>query len=280
MFVNSVEQLLHRKIVLAALIAAIAFLGFYFWGVSAAASALEEQSAGYPEMNLLTPADTALGALLTAGPFASMLITALVIVLGSSSLPEEISGGRISLWLSLPQSRFKTFLGISLAPLALSIVLSFILFSGITLITYTCFHFSPRAILLAIVSMIAWLSVIWATVITFSLIMGKIASMLLAFFCAGVASMIGGIYEIGRMFPGEIPTGLQNVAKTVMILFPADRGYRGVLYGIIPKDAILTENFAFFGVSANIPFWQIIYCFAWTAFVLFIGFLLFKKRDF
>jgi len=274
------EQLLHRKILTASIIVAVVFLGFYFWGVSAAASALEEQTKDYPEMNILSPADTALGALLTAGPFASMLITALVIVLGSSSLPDEISGGRISLWLSLPQSRLKAFLGISLAPLAVSFVLSLILFAGITVITYDFFQFTPRGLLLAVVSMAAWLSVIWTTVITLSLVMGKIASMLVTFFCAGVASMIGGIYEIGRMFPSEIPAGLQNVAKTVMILFPADRGYRGVLYGIIPRDAILSESFAFFGVSTSIPFWQILYCFGWTIFITILGYQLFRKRDF
>lgn len=282
MFLNGLEQLLRRKIVLTALLATLVFLGLYWWGVSAAASTDLQAGPGqeYGEKGFLGPADAALAAIITASPLAATLVTALMIVIGSTMLPEEIDEGRMPFWLSLPQSRLRVFLYTGLAPLALSYMLAVVLFGGILLITRGYFSFTPRNIPLVFTALLSWLTVVWAAVIFLSLLVRKVASMLIAFFLAAVASLFGGLYEIMRMYPGDAPPVLETITRTVMYLFPADRGYRGVLYGLIPRDATITENLAFFGVTAEIPYTHIVYSFAWSALFLTLGYWKFRRLDF
>ncbi len=282
MFLNSVEQLLRRKIVLTACIATVAFLGLYWWGISAASSAELNMGNGQADqaVAMLGPADAALAAIITAGPLAATLVTALIIVIGSSMLPEEIGQGRMPFWLSLPQTRLKVYLSIGLAPLAVSYALALILFGGILVITKIYFPFIPRNIPLALFSMFAWLTVVWAAVMMLSLVIKKIASMLIVFFLTAVASLFGGLYELMKMFPGDAPEALESVTKTIMYIFPADRGYRGVIYGLIPGDALVTENLAFFGVSASVPSAHLIYAFLWSIVLLSIGYWKFRRMDF
>ena len=282
MFLNGIEQLLRRKIVLTAVIATVVFLGFYWWGVSAASSIEFNpgNDSADPVMGMLGPADAALAAIITAGPLAATLLTALIIVIGSTMLPEEIGQGRMPFWLSLPQSRLRVFLSTSLAPLAVSFTLSVILFTGISVITWIYFPFSPRSIPLAFISMFIWLAAIWASVTLLSLIIKKVASMLITFFLAAIASMFGGIYEMMKMFPGDAPDALVTVTRVIMFVFPADRGYRGVIYGLIPKNAIITENLAFFGVTANVPPVHLIYAACWSIVFLGLGYWKFRSMDF
>jgi ABC-type transport system involved in multi-copper enzyme maturation permease subunit len=284
MFLNGLEQLLRRKIVLTALIATLVFLGFYWWGVSAASNVdlkSAEHGQSFQGSEILRPADAALAAIVTASPLAATLVTALMIVIGSTMLPEEIHEGRMPFWLSLPQSRLRVYLSTGLAPLALSYALSIILFGGIFIITRSYFAFTPRNVPLVFIAMLLWLGVVWATVILLSLMVKKVASMLIAFFLSAVASMFGGLYEIMQMFPGEDPPkALVTITNTVMYVFPADRGYRGVLYGLIPRDAAITENLAFFGVTAEIPSIHLIYAFFWSLVLLSIGYLRFRRMDF
>jgi ABC-type transport system involved in multi-copper enzyme maturation permease subunit len=282
LFLNSLEQLLRRKIVLTALIATVAFLGLYWWGVSAASSAdlTMGQDQADSAMQMLSPADAALAAIVTAGPLAATLVTALIIVIGSTMLPEEIGQGRMPFWLSLPQTRLKVYLSTGLAPLALTFALSIILFGGIFVITKIYFPFVPRNIPLVFLSMLSWLSVVWAAVMLLSLVVKKVASMLIVFFLSAVASLFGGLYEIMKMFPGEAPQALITITNTVIYIFPADRGYRGVLYGLIPGDAVITENLAFFGVTASVPLLHLLYAFGWSLVLLSIGYWKFRRLDF
>ncbi|MEN8209659.1 MAG: hypothetical protein ABFR50_10470 [Candidatus Fermentibacteria bacterium] len=282
MFLNSIEQLLRRKIVLTASIATIAFLGLYWWGVSAASSADLTMGHGEADMavSMLGPEDAALAAILTAAPLAATLVTALIIVIGSTMLPEEIAQGRMPFWLSLPQTRLKIYLSIGFAPLAVSYALAVILFGGILVITMIYFPFTPRSIPMMLISMLSWLSVVWAAVMLLSLVVKKIAAMLIVFFLSSVASLFGGLYEIMKMFPGDAPEAMETITKTVIYVFPADRGYRGVLYGLIPADAVITENLAFFGVTANIPSIHLMYAFLWSILLLSIGYLKFRRMDF
>ncbi len=286
MFLNGIEQLLRRKIVLIAGIAALIFLGFYWWGISAASSAFDKgELTSWDEeaqtvVSMLRPADAALAAIITAGPLAATLITALAVVLGSSMLPEEISRGRMPFWLSLPQSRLRVYSMISLAPFAVSLGLALLLFGGILGITRLYFPFTSRNLILAFFSMILWLGVVWSCVTALSIILRKVASMVITFFLAGLASMFGGVYELMMMFPGEAPAALVTVARVTMFVFPADRGFRGVLYGIIPVDAAVTENMAFFGVTAEIPPEHLMYGAVWALLLLWLGYLRFRKMDF
>ncbi len=282
MFLNGIEQLLRRKIVLTAVIATFVFLGFYWWGVSAASSIEFSQGNDMadPVMGMLGPADAALAAIITAGPLAATLLTALIIVIGSTMLPEEIGQGRMPFWLSLPQSRLRVYFSTSLAPLVVSFTLSVILFAGIFLITRIYFPFSPRSIPVVLISMLIWLGAVWASVTFLSLIVKKVASMLITFFLAAVASMFGGINEMMQMFPGEAPDALVTVTRVIMFIFPADRGYRGVIYGLIPGDAVITENLAFFGVTANVPPAHLIYAVCWSLVLLGLGYWKFRNMDF
>lgn len=280
MFLNGIEQLLRRKIVLTAGIATLVFLGLYWWGVSSVASADLTSGPDDPTMNMLSPADAALAAIITAGPLAATLVTALMVVIGSTMLPEEIAEGRMPFWLSLPQSRLRVFIQLSLAPLAVSYVLSIILFSGILIITKIYFPFDPRNVILVPVFMLLWIAVIWSTVTLLSLVLRKVASMLITFFLAAIASMFGGLYEIIRMFPGTAPEALVTVIRVVMYVFPADRGYRGVLYGMIPGNAVITENLAFFGVFSGVPPVHMLYALFFCIVLMSIGYLKFKKMDY
>jgi len=282
LFFNGIEQLLRRKIVLTAAIATIAFLGLYWWGVSAASSADLNMGHGKADMavDMLRPADAALAAIITAGPLAATLVTALIIVIGSTMLPEEIGQGRMPFWLSLPQTRLKVYLSIGLAPLAISYALSVILFGGILVITMIYFPFTPRNIPLVFVSMLSWLTVVWASVMLLSLVVKKIAAMLIVFFLSSVATLFGGIYEVMQMFPGEAPEAIETITHTVIYVFPADRGFRGVIYGLIPADAVITENLAFFGVTTNVPSIHLIYAFLWSLVLLSIGYWKFRRMDF
>ena len=282
LFLNGIEQLLRRKIVLTAAIATVAFLGLYWWGVSAASSA--DLSMGHGEADMavamLGPEDAALAAILTAGPLAATLVTALMIVIGSTMLPEEIGQGRMPFWLSLPQTRLKVYLSLGLAPLAVSYALALVLFGGIFVITSIYFPFTARNIPFVFISMLAWLTVLWAAVMLLSLLLKKIASMLIVFFLYSVASLFGGLYEVMKMFPGDAPKALETITHTVIYVFPADRGYRGVLYGLIPADAVITENLAFFGVTASVPSLHLVYAFFWSLVLLSIGYWKFRRMDF
>lgn len=286
MFLNAVEQLVRRKIVLVAFLASLAFLGFYWWGVSAAASSFRKGELttwdAETEMvvNMLNPADAALAAIITAVPLAASLITALTVILGSSMLPDEISRGRMPFWLSLAQTRLRVFLGTGLAPLAVALALSLFLLAGILGITGAYFPFHPRSLPLAVLSMTVWLLVIWTSVTVLSVLLRKVASMVVTFFLAGVASMFGGIYEVIRQFPGDAPEAIVTVARVTMFVFPADRGFRGLLYGIIPHDAAVTQNMAFFGVTASVPPEHLAYGLLWSLILLALGYLRFRRTDF
>lgn len=282
MFLNGLEQLLRRKIVLTAAAATVVFLGLFWWGVSAAAGTdLQGHGGqGYEATRILGPADAALAAIVTAAPLAATLVTALMIVIGATMLPEEMDEGRMPFWLSLPQTRFRVFLHTGLAPLALSYFLALVLFGGILVITRSYFAFTPGNIPLVFISMLSWLTVVWAAVILLSLLVRKVASMLIVFFLSAVASLFGGLYEIMRMFPGEAPSVLVTITRTIMFVFPADRGYRGVLYGLIPRDGAVTENLAFFGVTAGIPLTHLAYAFLWSAVIMGLGYWKFRRIDF
>ena len=282
MFLNCLEQLLRRKIVLTALAATVLFLGLYWWGVSSASAAELDPGPGrhYEQTGMFTKADAALAAIITAGPLAATLVTALMIVIGSTLMPEEIAQGRMPMWLSLPQSRLRVYLASGLAPLVLCYLLAVVLFGGVFAITKIYFPFKPTNVFMSLVSMLAWLAVVWSSVIFLSLTVKKVASMLITFFLAAVSSLFGGLHEIMQLFPGDAPEALVTVTNTVLYIFPADRGYRGVVYGLIPSDATITENLAFFGVSARVPYLQLAYALLWSCIFILLGYLRFRRKDF
>jgi ABC-type transport system involved in multi-copper enzyme maturation permease subunit len=279
MFLNSLEQLLRRKLLLVALIASAAFLALYWWGVSSAADAINFTDSSDPVMASLTPADSALAAMFTAGPMVAMLITSLVIVLGASILPDELAAGRMSLWTSLPQTRFRVFLGTTLSPFVASLALGILLFGGTALITGMYFPFRPTSIFTVAISLPIWLMVAWSAVTTLSILMKKIPAMLITFCLVGISSFMGSLFELSRLVPQLEKSAIGSIAKIAMLIFPADRGYRGVLYGLLPRDSMITEGAAFFGVSGSIPAWELAYSVLWASVILALGFWRFRTMD-
>jgi len=279
MFLNSIEQLLRRKLLLVAFLAAVAFLALYWWGVSSAAEAINSSESKDPMMASFTTADSALAAIFTAGPMVATLITSLVIILGASILPDEIAAGRMSLWTSLPQTRLRTFLGTTFSPLAASVALGYLLFGGTALITNRYFPFTPTNVLTSLVSLPVWLMVCWSAVVTLSLLLKKIPAMLITFCLAGISSFMGSLFELSRVVPDLENSAIGTIAKIAMLVFPADRGYRGVLYGLLPTDSMITEGAAFFGVSGSIPAWELAYSALWAAVILGLGYWKFRRMD-
>ncbi len=267
---------------MAAALALAVFLGFFYRGVSEAAKNVDEPGLTTGGDALFTPgtADAALIAILTAAPLAATLVTALMIVTGSSMLPEEIEDGRMSMWLSLPQGRLRTYLLTGLAPFVLTYVLGLFLFGGILLITRFFFAFTPRSILQFPLYLFFWLCVVWAAVTTLSILTRKTVSMVITFFMVALATLFGGVYEMMRMFPGKAPDTLITITRTILFAFPADRSYRGLLHSIIPSDGIVSEDLAFFGVVSGVPVWHVFYALAWTVVVTILGYLAFRNRDF
>ena len=279
MFWNSLEQLLRRKLLLVAFVASLAFLGLYWWGVSSASEALSTASESDPAAAAITTADSALAAIFTAGPMVAMLITSLVIILGASILPDELAAGRISLWTSLPQTRLRVYIGTTLSPMVVSLVLGLFLFAGTAVITGVYFPFHPTNPLLSMLSLPIWLMVSWASVTALSLLVKKIPAMLITFCLAGISSFMGSLYELSRLVPKLEDSAIGTIAKIAMLVFPADRGYRGVLYGLLPTDSMITEGAAFFGVSGNVPAWELSYAVLWSVVVLALGFWRFRSMD-
>lgn len=280
MFFNTLEHLLRRKLLLFALLAALAMIVLYWWGVSEASDALEagEMSQG-PRTSPITQSDVALAAVLTGSAAASMLLTALAVILCASVLPEEFETGRISLWAALPISRSRLYLSSTSASLACTAGLGVLLFGGITLITSFYLDFTPEAAAMALLSMIAWLGVIWATVTTMSMVAGKIPAILITFGLCGLASFGGGFIQLGGLVPEVAESTIYRLATGFRLVFPSDMALRGVLFGIMPSQGIVKEGMAFIGVSGTTPAWHPLYAAVWSAAITFLGLARFRRRD-
>ncbi|MCD6588380.1 MAG: hypothetical protein J7K88_07505 [Candidatus Fermentibacteraceae bacterium] len=275
MFLNALEHMARRKLLLIVGILSFLFLLLFWHGIASADPQSMKSDGGLPA----TDADMAYAALSIAGSMLSVMVWGLTIILGASILPDELDAGRMSIWAALPQSRFKVYASTALAPLVVSVIIGYILFGLTAVITSFYAPFTPSSIPLAIVSMPVWLSATWAFVILFSMILGKIPAMLITFILEGFAVGMGNLFELGKGVEELHEAGIYTVARVVTFVLPFERGYRSLQMGLLPKATILEEALAFLGFGGDLPLWEVIYPAVWAAVLFFLGYRIFLHKD-
>jgi len=275
MFLNALEHMARRKLLLIVGILSFLFLLLFWHGIASADPQSMKSDGGLPA----TDADMAYAALSIAGSMLSVMVWGLTIILGASILPDELDAGRMSIWAALPQSRFKVYASTALAPLVVSVIIGYILFGLTAVITSFYAPFTPSSIPLAIVSMPVWLSATWAFVILFSMILGKIPAMLITFILEGFAVGMGNLFELGKSVEELHEAGIYTVARVVTFVLPFERGYRSLQMGLLPKATILEEALAFLGFGGDLPLWEVIYPAVWAAVLFFLGYRIFLHKD-
>ncbi len=275
MFLNALEHMTRRKLLLIVGILSLFYLLLFWRGIASATPDSMEIEGGLPASN----ADIAYAALSIAGSMLSVMVWGLTIILGASVLPDEMEAGRMSIWAALPHSRFKLYVATTLAPLLVSVVTGYILFGLTALITSFYAPFTPTNIPLALISMPIWLSATWAFVVLFSMIAGKIPAMLITFILEGFAVGMGNMVELAKAVPDLHESTFYTVARIVTFILPFERGYRSVQMGLLPKASMLEEALAFMGFGGELPMWEIIYPAVWATALFFVGYKIFQKKD-
>ncbi len=275
MFLNALEHMTRRKLILIVGILALGYLLLFWRGIASADPQSLRTEGNIPASN----ADLAFAALSIAGSMLSVMVWGLTIILGASILPDEMEAGRMSIWAALPQSRFKVYASTTLAPFLVSVTVGYLLFGLTALITSFYAPFTPSSIPLAVFSMPIWLSATWAFVILFSMMVGKIPAMLITFILEGFAVGMGNIVELAKGIPELHESTFYTVARIVTFILPFERGYRSVQMGLLPEATVIEEALAFMGFGGALPFWEIIYPAIWAALLFFLGYRLFLKKD-
>lgn len=275
MFLNALEHMTRRKLILIIGILSVLYLLLFWRGIASADPRSIRLEAGIPASD----ADLAYAALTIAGSMLSVMVWGLTIILGASILPDEMDAGRMSIWAALPQTRFRVYASTTLAPLAVSVVFGYLLFGLTALITAIYAPFTPSSIPLSIFSMPIWLSATWAFVILFSLIVGKIPAMLITFVLEGFAVGMGNMVELGKNLPELNQTAFYTVARTVTFVLPFERGFRGVQQGLLPNASLIDEGLTLLGIGGKLPMWEIVYPGVWAAVLFLLGYRIFRKKD-
>jgi len=275
MFLNALEHMTRRKLILIVGILSACYLLLFWRGIASVDPQSMRTDSGIPASD----ADLAYAALSIAGSMLSIVVWGLTIVLGASILPDEMDAGRMSIWAALPQTRFRVYASTTIAPLVVSLVFGYLLFGLTAVITSFYAPFTPANIPLAVISVPIWLSATWAFVILFSLIAGKIPAMLITFILEGFAVGMGNMVELAKGVPELRDSTFYVVARVFTFVFPFERGYRCVQMGLLPKASMLEEALAFLGFGGDIPLWEIIYPGVWATALFFLGYKIFKGKD-
>lgn len=275
MFLNALEHMARRKLLLIVGILSAVYLLLFWRGIASA----DPQSIAMDSSLPAADADLAYVALTIAGSMLSVMVWGLTIVLGASILPDEMDAGRMSIWTALPQTRFRVYAATTLAPFMVSIIFGYLLFGLTCLITSFYAPFVPANALQALVSIPIWLSATWAFVILASLVVGKIPAMLITFILEGFAVGMGNMVELGKSVPELYESTFYTVARVVTFVLPFERGYRSVQSGILPEASVIDEALAFFGIGGSIPMWETLYPAVWAAVLFYLGYRLFQKKD-
>ncbi|PIE52075.1 hypothetical protein CSA37_08450 [Candidatus Fermentibacteria bacterium] len=275
MFLNALEHMARRKLLLIVGILSVLYLLLFWRGIAAA----DPKSLVVDSGLKATDSDLAYAALTIAGSMLSVMVWGLTIVLGSSILPDEMDAGRMSIWTALPQTRFRVYAATTFAPLIVSVIFGYLLFGLTCLITSFYAPFVPSNALQAIVSIPVWLSATWAFVILASLVTGKIPAMLITFVLEGFAVGMGNMVELGKNIPEINESVFYTVARVITFILPFERGYRSVQAGILPASSIIDEALAFFGIGGTIPLWETLYPAVWAAALFYLGYRIFSRKD-
>lgn len=275
MFLNALEHMTRRKLILIVGILSVVYLLLFWKGIASADPQSLRADSGLPASD----ADMAYAALTIAGSMLSVMVWGLTIVLGASILPDEMDAGRMSIWAALPQTRFRVYASTTLAPLLVSVVFGYILFGLTAFITAFYAPFTPASIPLSVVSMPIWLSATWAFVILGSLIVGKIPAMLITFVLEGFAIGMGNMVELGKNIPELHESTFYVVARAVTFILPFERGFRSVQMGLLPEASMIDEALAMLGIGGNLPFWEVLYPGVWALALFFLGYRIFSRKD-
>lgn len=225
-------------------------------------------------------AEAAMGVVFMAIPMAATIATGFVMILGSSLLPEEISAGRAGFWISQPVSRRDYLTGMTLASLAVSLGITTILFHGSWLATEAVLGYPPADAAAAVLAPLCWTTVNLALVTLLSLVMPRLAAVILSLGVAGMANFLGGLGQVAGAMPGGAPADVFRTSALVSFLvFPADPLLRLSLYGMKPAVSMAEEMMVFMGVTARPPAWMALYSAAWTAGAWLLSLVRFRRLD-
>lgn len=274
-FLNALEHMTRRKLILIVGILSVLYLLLFWRGIASVDPQSLRIESGIPA----TDSDLAYAALSIAGSMLSVMVWGLTIVLGASILPDEMDAGRMSIWAALPQTRFRVYAATTLAPLLVSVVFGYLLFGLTALITAFYAPFTPDSIPLVVFSMPVWLSATWAFVILASLIVGKIPAMLITFILEGFAVGMGNMVELGKNVPELHESTFYTVAKVITFVLPFERGYRSVQSGLLPGATMLDEALALLGIGGRMPLWETLYPGLWAGVLFYLGYRIFSRKD-
>jgi hypothetical protein len=267
----SLAQLARRKLVLAALIVSLLFLVLF---------ALICSAAGFEGPANMNKADVATAALFLTLPGAATLAVAFVFILGSSLLPDEIQAGRAAFWAALPVSRVSIFTGFSVSCLLAGAAVSALLFGGIVLITHIFFPFTETSVLEAAGSFALWLFVLWSSVTILSLVMNRMAAIIICFSLWGLAGFLGGLGQVATVMPEEGPGEVfKTVGLVSSLVYPADPCFRTMMHGLMPRGAMAQDFMAFSGVAAAPGGAVLAWALVWAAALCFLSMRKFRGLD-
>jgi ABC-type transport system involved in multi-copper enzyme maturation permease subunit len=225
-------------------------------------------------------AEAAMGVVFMAIPMAATIATGFVMILGSSLLPEEISAGRAGYWISQPVSRRDYMVGMTLASLAVSLAITAILFHGSWLATVAILGYPPADTAAAVLAPMCWTTVNLALVTLLSLVLPRLAAVILSLGLAGMANFLGGLGQVAGAIPEGPPADVFRTSALVSFLvFPADPMLRLALYGMKPAVSMAEEMMVFMGVTTRPPVWMWLYSAAWTAGAWVLSLLRFRRLD-
>ncbi|MBN1433504.1 hypothetical protein JW921_02020 [Candidatus Fermentibacterales bacterium] len=276
-FLNNLEQLLRRKLILSGFAIAVGFLLLFSWPLFKGKAALESGV----EQGLGGPADAAIVSMFTAFPMAALAVVGISIILNSSLLPEEIGSGRMSFWCSHPVSRASVFIGTTASSLAVTAILGLAIFGGIVTLTMIAFPFRLSNVVEAAIAFVYWLLVPWAAVTMLSLLVRRTAAIIISFGLYGVAGFLGGLGQLGRFLEGSLGNAEDLIAagNVGTLIMPVDSAFRAMLHGLTPVGSMMSEPLAFFGAVEQPDPWKIAYCTLWIAAALLLSLWRFRSLD-
>ncbi len=224
--------------------------------------------------------DTAFGVIFMTVPMAATLATGFIMILGSSLLPEEISAGRAGYWIAQPVSRNSYFSGMTAASFAISCVVTSILFYGTSASILAFLPYRPAAMVWAFACPLFWTAANLALVTLVSLVIPRIASIIVCLAVAGVSNFLGSVSQVADAVPqGAFSETVRVISTAGFFIFPADPMLRLAMAGLRPADSSIQEMITSMGFATTPPAWQIAYAVVWSAAVFWLAAARFRRTD-
>lgn len=270
------KEAARRKILLAALLLGLVFLGVFGIGFHFIIRDLENSSYG---VNLLERTEVQ-GFLFTAGLYVVNFLTVMMTVLTSvDTISGEIQSGTIHTLVAKPVRRWEVVIGKWLGFAGMITLYLLLMAGGITLIVYLRADYLARNPVQAF-SML-WLNAM--VLLSVSLFGGTILSTLangvLVFGLFGIAFIGGWIEQIGSFLPeAATKQTATNVGIITSLILPSEALWRRAAYEV-QSPLVASLGFSPF-VARSIPSpLMILYAAAFLVIVLAVAIHQFYKRD-